>query len=344
MKRPTIADLANASGVSVSTVNRILSGAGGVRPATIQLVRDKAAEINFYGRGIIEARRKEAVRDFRLGFLLQQKSREVYQLFGDHLELAAGRREDARIEAVVDFVEDLAPENIAAHLSALGQTCDAVSLIAGDHPLIGQAIAELKRNGIPVVTYITELSAPERAGHVGLDSWKVGRTAAWFIANTTCGPGRVALFIGNHRYRSQDVNDAAFRSYMREHAPAFTVDDSQLTYEMPENAYRMVKSLLADHDDLVGIYVAGGGITGVLKALREAPPETAARVSVVAHDLGPQTRKALSEGLMTASLCHPLELISDTLVETMLEAIENRDKGSILQRTVPIEIVTPESV
>ncbi|MEZ5720521.1 MAG: substrate-binding domain-containing protein [Paracoccaceae bacterium] len=344
MKRPTIADLAGAAGVSVSTVNRILSGNGHVRPATMQLVQDKAMEIGFYGRGTIESRRKEAVRDYRLGFLLQQSSREVYRYFGEHLEMAARRKDDARIDPVVDFVDDLAPENIAEHLLQLGQTCEAIAVIAGDHPLITQAIAELKRKSVPVVTYITELSAPDRAGHVGLDSWKVGRTAAWFVAKTTCRPGRVIVFIGNHRYRSQDVNDAAFRSFMREHAPEFTVEDSRLTYEEPENAYRMVKELLAEGDDLAGIYVAGGGITGVLAALRETPPEKAGRVSIVAHDLGPQTRKGLTEGLITAALCHPLELISDKLIETMLEAIENKDKGSILQRTVPVEIVTPESV
>ena len=34
-RRPTIADLAKASGVSIATVNRILGGNGSVRPATI---------------------------------------------------------------------------------------------------------------------------------------------------------------------------------------------------------------------------------------------------------------------------------------------------------------------
>ncbi len=343
-KRPTIADLANASGVSVSTVNRILNGAGGVRPATIQLVQDTAAEINFYGRGLIEARRKEAAPVYRLGFLLQQSSRELYQLFGARIEAAAAARTDAKIRPRIEFAEDLDPEKIAAHLLALGGSCDAVAVVAGDHPLIGQAIQELKVQGVPVVTYITDQSAPDRAGHVGTDNWKLGRTAAWFISETTHGPGRVAVFIGNHRYQCQDVSDASFRSYIRENAPRLTVDDSRPTHEEPGNAYHLVKDLLRDEPDLVGIYMAGGGISGVLEALQESTPKRRAGVRVVCRDIGTETRKGLTEHLITAALCHPLERTSAQLVETMIDAIEARGTGLILQRTVPFEIITPESV
>ena len=40
-----------------------------------------------------------------------------------------------------------------------------------------------------------------------------------------------------------------------------------------KEAHRIVSGLLADMDDLVGIFVIGGGISGVLQALREAPEE-----------------------------------------------------------------------
>ena len=168
-------------------------------------------------------------------------------------------------------------EHIAARLKALGDDCDAVAVIAADHPLIGQAIQALKAQGKPVVAYITDQSAPDRAGYVGTDNWKLGRTAAWFIAKTTHGPGRVAVFIGNHRYQCQDIADASFRSYIRENANRLTVEDSLPTHEEPKEAHRIVSRLLRDMDDLVGIYIVGGGISGVLQALREAPERSAAR-------------------------------------------------------------------
>ncbi|MGO7917362.1 LacI family transcriptional regulator, partial [Rhizobium ruizarguesonis] len=58
--------------------------------------------------------------------------------------------------AVVDFVDVLEPQNIADSLEALGKRCDAVAVIAGDHPLIGQTIQSIRERGKPVVAYITD--------------------------------------------------------------------------------------------------------------------------------------------------------------------------------------------
>lgn len=342
--RPTIADLAEASGVSISTVNRILGGSGAVRAETIRRVQSAAEEIGFYGLGVIEDRRKRALPSYRFGFLLQQSTRELYRLFGAKIVEAAARRQNEKIEPLVDFVDLLDPRNIADRLEALGRRCDAVAVIAGDHPLISQTIQSLKARGKPVIAYITDQSAPDRAGFVGTDNWKLGRTAAWFLAQMNSSPGRIAVFIGNHRYQCQDISDASFRSYMREHAPHLQIDDSRPTHEEPQEAYRIVNELLSHFDDLQGIYIAGGGISGVLRALREAPEEKRRKVKIVCRDIGPETRKGLSEGLITAALCHPLEETSDELIATMITSLEHRNSTTILQRVVPFEIITPESV
>src|SRR5688500_13220595 len=136
MKRPTIADLARAAGVSVATVNRILGGSASVRPATIQRVRDAADEIGFYGLGAIDARKKVAKPHYRLAFLLQQSNRDLYRLIAEKIREAVSQRREEHIEPVIEFVDLLEPENIALRLRALGAACDAVSVIAADHPLI----------------------------------------------------------------------------------------------------------------------------------------------------------------------------------------------------------------
>ncbi len=344
MNRPTISDLAEAAGVSVSTVNRILGGSAAVRGTTIQRVQAAAEQIGFYGLGAIEDRLKKTSPHYRFGFLLQQSTRELYQLFGRKIVAASRARREEIVDPLIDFVDLLTPENNAQRLLALGRECDAVSVIAADHPVIGNAIRDLREAGTPVVTYITDQSAQDRAGFVGTDNWKLGRTAAWFIAKTSPSRGRVALFIGNHRYQCQDVADASFRSYMRENAPELTLEDTRPTHEEPDEAYAMVKELLARRSDLVGIFMGGGGISGTLQALREAPIESRRNVSVISRDIGPETLKGLTEGLMTAALCLPLEQASDRLIATMIDSIESQGSGAMLLRTVPFEIVTPESI
>ncbi|MER9638730.1 LacI family DNA-binding transcriptional regulator [Mesorhizobium sp. M0228] len=344
MTRPTIRDLAIAAGVSAATVNRILNGTVSVRPKTVQRVQSAAAEIGFYGIGALDNRARQLSPQYRLGFVLQQSTRDLYQLFGKKIVAACRDRRDEVIEPVIDFVDLLTPETISSRLVALGESCDAVAVVAADHPIIGQAIRSLKEIGKPVISYITDQSAPERAAYVGTDNWKLGRTAAFLITQTTHGPGRIAVFIGNHRYQCQDVADASFRSYLREHAPRLIVEESRPTHEESSEAYRMVAELLKATDDLVGILIVGGGITGVLRALREATLEKRSGIKLVCRDIGPETRKGLSEGLITAALCHPLDATSALLVQTMIDVIGPQAPFATLQRSIPFEIVTPENI
>lgn len=191
-KRATIADLAQEAGVSISTINRILAGSDNVRAATIERVQEAARRIGYHGEGVLSARREEALPKYRFGFLLQQSTRDLYRLLGEKIRQAAASRRDEHIDCLVDFVDRLEPSNIAERLKALGDNCDAVAVIAADHPLIGQTIRELALKGTSVICYITDQSAPERAGFVGTDNWKVGRTAAFLISQMTHEAGRVA--------------------------------------------------------------------------------------------------------------------------------------------------------
>lgn len=344
MNRPTISDLANAAGVSVSTVNRLLHGSSSVRQDTIDQILKAAEEIGFYGLGTIRDRRRDALPHYKLGFLLQQSHRPLYRLWAEGIVAATRQRPDCVIEPAVVFEDDLSPEAVSSNLLKMGQTCAAIAVVTADHPLISQAIDELRRKGVPVITYISDLSAASRAGFVGTDSWKRGRTAAWFISQTVRGAGKVAPLIGSNRYQCQDVSDASFRSYMRENAPEYHVTETLLTHEEPDKAYAIVRELIASEPSLKGIFVNGGGISGVLRALRELPGERQREIRLVCSDIGPETRKGLSEGLITASLSHPLDKMPQELIEVMLRRIEGKESASVEQRIVPFEILTPESI
>lgn len=342
--RPTLSDLAREAGVSLSTVNRIVAGSEAVRGATIDLVQAAAERIGYHGLGVISARKLDSLPRYRLGFLLQQSSRDWYQQLAAEIRKAAAARRDLRLELSIDFADNLEPSHVAARLRALGKVCDATAIIAADHPIIGNGIRELRAEGKPVVAYVTDHSSPERAAFVGVDNWKLGRTAGWFMAQTTSGPGRVAVFIGHHRYQCQDVSDASFRSYLREHAPLLVVEESRPTREEPAEAYRMVSDLLATTPDLTGILTLGGGISGVLRALREVPAERRQSIRLICRDIGPETRKGLTEELITAALVHPLGSTSAALIQAMVDALQPDRSPTTVQRTVAFQIITPENV
>ncbi|RVP13966.1 LacI family DNA-binding transcriptional regulator, partial [Sinorhizobium meliloti] len=78
-KRPTIADLARASGVSVATVDRVLNGRHPVREETARRVYDAAKTIGYHAVGLLRQRVFEDLPQYSLGFLLQKPEQSFYK-------------------------------------------------------------------------------------------------------------------------------------------------------------------------------------------------------------------------------------------------------------------------
>src|SRR5207344_2998217 len=116
------------------------------------------------------------------------------------LKLGAERAADCDIDLRVEFMEELTPQDIAARMMALAETCDAIGVVAAVHPLLTQAIDALQQRGVPVFALISQLAATGETHYVGLDNWKVGRTAAWAFEHMCHAPGKLGILVGNHRY------------------------------------------------------------------------------------------------------------------------------------------------
>ena len=342
MPRPTIRDLAKAAGVSVSTVNRVLAGADNVRDATMREVRDAAHRIGFYGLGSIQSNVTARRVHHRFGFLLLQPTRTFYRTLAAAFEVAAKLVDGHDIELATEFAPDLAPETIATRLQALGQSCDAVGVVAPVHPLIAEAVDELELRGVPVFALISQISPRGQVRYLGLDNWKVGRTAAWAVSHISKTPGKVALLVGSHRFRSQEMNESGFRSYFREHAPAFSVLEAVSTFESSSVSQEITEKMLQEHPDLTALYVAGGGITGVLTALRTA--RKAGQIVTIAHDLMDVTRSGLLDRSVTVVISHPLEQLANETISSMIRAASSPDDARNQTSILPFHIYTSENI
>lgn len=340
MRRPTIPDLAEAAGVSVATVNRVLSGAANVRLATRERVQQAAEEIGFYGLGSIQARVAAARPRLRFGVILLQPHRPFYRNIASAMEEAATHAAGAEIELRIEFLEDLSPQSVADRALALAEDCHAICLTAAVHPVVTEALERIQSRGIPVFAFVSQISVTGQMSYIGLDNWKVGRTSAWTFANVCKAPGKIGILMGNPRYRNQEMNETGFRSYFREHAPDFTLLEPISTFESAAVAQEMTEKLLTDHPDLAGLYISGGGISGALAALRASG--RTGKMVVVGYDLTEVTRAALLDGTMTLVISHPLARLARDAIDGMIRACAN--PGSNQTSIAPFEIFTRENI
>jgi LacI family transcriptional regulator len=344
MQRPTIADLALAAEVSVSTVDRVLNGRDPVRPATAQRVLAAAEAIGFYGTGAIRQRLGQDKPERTFAFVLLQRPRPFYQVLGEALTEATRTSPTIRGQPVITFMDDLTPAAVADRLVKLAKSVDSIAVVTADHPHVTQAIDRLNGNGIPVFALISDLTAQGRAGYVGLDNLKVGRTAGWAVANLCKHPGKVGIFVGSHRYLCQDLCEMGFRSYFREHAPDFRVLEARTSLEESRYAYETTLDLLKRNPDLVGLFVAGGGIRGVMRALRDEGPGVFRQLVTVGLDLMDETRSGLIDNALKLVLAHPIKRLAETAVSAMVRATEGSTREPFTQRLLPFDIYTAENV
>lgn len=342
MARPTIKDLAAEAQVSVSTVNRVLSGHQKVREVTIQQVLVAAERIGFYGKHAIEHRLKTKRTQLRFGILLQQEQSSLYKSVGEALKAEADSYEEVRVELDIEYMEDLRPEHVASRILAMGETSDAIAVVAAQHPRISQAVQTVREQGKQVFAILSALPIAAGTHYIGLDNWKVGRMAAWSIHRLAKAPGPVSLFVGNHRYRCQEANEIGFRSYFREHAPEFELLDVHSTYETDQISKDLTERLLETSPDVVGLYVAGGGLRGALDAVRDLKPDHPP--IVVGHDLCAAHTQGLLDGTLTMLLANQVDRLASETIDAMIRAASDRNAEMRYERILPFVTYTRENI
>ncbi|WP_196501648.1 LacI family DNA-binding transcriptional regulator [Aestuariivirga litoralis] len=332
--------MAKKAGVSVATVDRVLNRRLPVRADTAQRVVQAAEAIGYHATGLLKRRLTEApVRKF--GFLLQKRD-AFYQVLGR--ELADVTKLASYIEGkpIVEFMEELAPGYIASKIREVAPKVDAMAVVAVDHPLINEAVDTVVQSGKPVFSLLSDLTTEMKSGHIGMDGRKVGRIAAWTISRMAKRQGQVGILLGSHRYLNQDLAEISFRSYMREHAPHFTVLEAIINLDDEHIAYDAISHMVEKSADLVAIYACGGGQDGLIKALRDKRGDR--NIVAICNELTQMTRTALIDGTIDLCLGHPVVPMASLLVEMMAKACSAPEIPHFPPRLFSAEIFISENI
>ena len=338
LRRATIADVAKKAGVGIATVDRVINRRARVKPETAQRVLEAAEALGFRATNLIKVQLHENSKGHRLGFILQKKNALFYQHLG---KILSDKAKQMNTQPVFEYLNELSPRAIVQALDRLATKVDAIALVAADHPHVNEAVEHYVRSGIPIITLITDLTTESRSGYVGLDNRLAGRTAAWTITRLSREIGKIGIIIGSHRYLCQELCEVSFRSYCRENAPDFQIVEAVISLEDPSLAQEATLDLLKRNPDLVGLYCAGGGVEGVISALREEQKH--AHLITVCNEITEFTRSALIDGIVDLVISHPPVVLAEKAIELMVRAIQ-KQVGTQNYITLPFDIFISENV
>jgi len=323
-----VREIAQQSGLSAATVDRVLNERPGVREATRAEVRQAIADL--------EKQRSQLRlngRRFLLDVVMQTPQR-----FSDAFRAAV----EAELPA-------FAPAMLRArfHLWESGSTAQMVETLerirgshgvvlkAQDDPEVAEAVDRLVAGGVPVVTYTTDIPASARCAYVGIDNHGAGVTAAYLMDQWLgSAPADVLITLSRNSFRGEAEREVGFRAALRKSGRGIVeVSDSDGIDATNE---RLVLDALERHPEVAAVYSVGGGNAATVAAF-----EKLGRVCrvFVAHDLDADNRRLLREGRISVVLHNDLRADARLAMRLILQ--EQRALPAEPARLTPIQVITP---
>lgn len=316
-RKPGMRALADAAGVSLATVDRALNGREAVSPDTRALLVQVATRLGHPAAARLTGGFSTAEPEVTFGVVLHKQGQDFYKAFAEELHRAVALARGVRGRLVLEFSASQSPSDMGAALRRMRGRCDVLAATAVNHPEITAAVEDLRAQGLAVFSLLSDFAQGVRAGYLGLNNLKVGRTAGWMISTAAKGPGKVAVFVGGHRWHGHDLREAGFRAYLRESAPQLEVLETLVNLETRQLTFEATLSVISRHPDLRGIYVAGGGMEGAMAAARKAAKP--GEIAMVVSALTPDSRAGLAEGVVTLVTDTPLSKLCHDLIGRMTQ-------------------------
>lgn len=341
MGKPTVHDIAQAAGVSLATVDRVLNERPGVRTMTASRVHEAIDKLG-YVRDVHAANLARG-RRYRFAFVLPDSQTQFMAALRDSIaEASRGMRTERAEFRIIDVPLNDSAAMMASLTGVLDAGLDGIAIMANETPVVRDMIAHLKDQAVAVATLVTDQPNAERDHFVGIDNVAAGRTAGVLMGRFLSGrSGKIIVVVNTTLARDMIDRRHGFDEVIAQDFPNLTVLPSLEGYDDREISARVTAQCLSNHDDVVGIYCIGAGTRGVTQSVGKAG--LAGKLTTICHELTPATRKGLEDGLINVVINQNV----GHLVRSATRVLKARCDGLDViesQERIRIEIVIKENL
>lgn len=300
----TMKEIAELSGVSRGTVDRVLNHRGVVNAETEKKVLEIARLLDYQPNkaGMALAAQKKKL---KIGVLLFGAENPFFD------EVMTGLKQKLEELSIYGCTteERRIPFDLEIQLKTIDELVESgihgLILSPYNDPKIQQKIDELWEAGIPCVTINTDLADSRRIAYVGSDYYKCGQTAAGLLALFTGGNAKIGIITGSHNILCHEERIIGFRDLLQEKHPGMQILDIIENKDDDYVSYDVVSDLLQKHPDLSALYFTAAGVYGGCRAVCNAT--LPAPLKIISFDAVPSTIQMMQNGIISATICQQPE-------------------------------------
>ncbi|MFK7751585.1 MAG: LacI family DNA-binding transcriptional regulator [Sedimentitalea sp.] len=290
--RVSMQDVMELTGLSRSTIDRVIHARSGVRKDTTERIQKALQELGYAPdalSGLLSSRRHN------IQVLLSEGTNPFFREIRQGIDNAFNRLDHKGLTVSIVGFDPYAPETVVRRLRQVPKEVTSVITVGVDNPDVQAAIDMLQDRGVRVVTLVSDVPGSKRAAFVGQDNFMAGQTAGRLMCEMMDpGEGHVAVLLGHYQFRHLLDRQSGFQQALGTRRADLTVISTKPYGTCPDTTREIIQTVFAQYPDLKGVYLCGGGQPHLVSALEE---QVSAASVVIGHEVTQVSRAALQSGV-----------------------------------------------
>lgn len=345
-KRPTIQMVAERAGVSRGTVDRVVNNRSYVRADVRARVLEAIRETGYLSPREAHQQSVAVQQSFapvRVGVVLPSWAGPFRDEVTRGIEAARTELAARAVQVRVCTCEsDIPIETIDLLDDLLSWGAQGIALCALNDIAIEAKVNEMAGQGIPCITFNSDLPDSRRLCFVGQDYAKSGRIAAELLSKCIPQNAHVLAMVGNMEYNGHRTRLDGFCAHMRERG--FYAEQIEVveTYNDYRRTYNKVTEALHNITRLRAIYMANRSVTGCVDAVKAAG--MAGKIRIIAHDVSRRRKAMLREGTLDLTITQDLYQQGYQPLLLLCDLLQKQQQPAPDQQSASISILCAENL
>ena len=318
----TIKKIAELSGVSRGTVDRVLNNRPGVKSETEQKIRKIAKELGYHPNmaGQLLASRKKK---YHLLFIIYASPLGVF--FENIFHAAQQKAKELHALGIaVEFVhiQKFDTEYLEKQFNQIKlEEFDGIAIAPLAFQPIQRFIDRIEEKGIPLVFFNSEDQSKNRLCYVGSDYYQAGKVAAGLTALSIAGKGIVGIItLGTADMQSVAERLRGFEDEISTNYNTIDILKSKKFEIASQGDYLRVSEEVKKHPEINAFYVVNAGDCSICKEIQKTAGDR--RVVIITNSLMPAQVELLHKNIISATIDQqpevqgslPLQILYEYLV------------------------------